>query len=77
MDPQKLAFLTALMGEAKNQSSDQLMPFLMSAAKNAGQKGITFSDEETDLFYQEMKKNLKPEDQVRIDMLYQMLRKRR
>ena len=28
MDPQKLAFLTALMNDAKGQSKDNLLPFL-------------------------------------------------
>lgn len=77
MDPQKLAFLTALMNDAKGQSKDNLLPFLMAAASRAGNDGMNFTDEETDQFYQQMKKNLKPEDQMRVEMLYQAIRKKR
>ncbi len=77
MDPQKLAFLNALMNDAKGQNRDNLLPFLMAAASRAGNDGMNFTDEETDQFYQQMKKNLKPEDQMRVEMLYQAIRKKR
>lgn len=77
MDPQKLAFLTSLMNDARGQNKDNLLPFLMAAASRAGNDGMTFTDEETDLFYQQMKKNLKPEDQMRVEMLYQAIRKKK
>ena len=38
---------------------------------------MTFTDEETDQFYRQMKQNLKPEDQMRVEMLYQAIRKRK
>ena len=75
MDPQKLAFLTALMKDAQKQNKDNLMPFFMAAASRANSEGMNFSDEETDLIYQEMKRSLKPEDQARVEMVYQMMRK--
>lgn len=56
MDPQKLAFLNALMNDAKGQNRDNLLPFLMAAASRAGNDGMNFTDEETDQFYQQMKK---------------------
>ncbi len=77
MDPQKLAFLNALMNDAKGQNKDNLLPFLMAAASRAGNDGINFTDEETDQFYQQMKKNLRPEDQMRVEMLYQAIRRKR
>ena len=75
MDPQKLAFLTALMNDAQKQNKDNLMPFIMAAASRANSEGMNVSDEETDLIYQEMKRSLKPEDQARVEMVYQMMRK--
>ena len=75
MDPQKLAFLTALMNDAQKQNKDNQMPFIMAAASRANSEGMNFSDEETDLIYQEMKRSLKPEDQARVEMVYQMMRK--
>lgn len=77
MDPQKLAFLNALMNDAKGQNKDNLLPFLMAAASRAGNDGINFTDEETDQFYQQMKNNLRPEDQMRVEMLYQAIRRKR
>ncbi len=74
MDPQKLAFLTTLMNDARGQSRDSLLPFIMAAASRASSEGMNFTDEETDMIYREMKKNLKPEDQARVEMVYQMMR---
>ena len=76
MDPKKLAFHDALMNDAQGQNKDNLLPFLMAAASKAGNEGMNFTDEETDLFYQQMKKNLRPEDQMRVEMLYQAIRKK-
>ena len=47
MDPQKLAFLTALMNDAQKQNKDNLMPFIMAAASRANSEGMNFSDEES------------------------------
>ncbi len=72
MDLKKLAFLSELVSQSGGQSMDSLLPFLMSANKNANSMGMQFNDSETDLILNVLKSRMKPEEQSRIDMIRKM-----
>ena len=72
MDLKKLAFLSELASQSGNQSMDSLLPFLISANKNANSMGLQFNDTETDLILNVLKSRMSPEEQSRIDMIRQM-----
>jgi hypothetical protein len=72
MDAQKMSFLLDLVKEANTQNSNSMIPFLLSVTSRANQKGITFSDDETELIVNQLKKNMKPEDQAKIEMIRKM-----
>lgn len=73
MDPVKAAFLQAIMNQGKDVNQDNLLPFLLAMQKNASQRGITFSKQEADMIYEQMKKNLSPSDQKQLEMLRMMM----
>lgn len=72
MDLKKLAFLSELASQSGGKSMDTLLPFLMSANKNANSMGLQFSDAETDLIVNLLKSRMSPQEQSRIDMLRKM-----
>lgn len=72
MDLKKLAFLSELVAESGNKSLDTLLPFLISANKNANSMGLQFNDAETGLLLEVLKKHMSPEERSRIDMLRKM-----
>lgn len=72
MDLKKLAFLSELVAESGNKPLDALLPFLISANKNANAMGLQFNDAETGLLLEVLKKHMSPEEQSRVDMLRKM-----
>ena len=72
MDLKKLAFLSELVAESGNKSLDTLLPFLISANKNANAMGLQFNDAETGLLLEVLKKHMSPEERSRVDMLRKM-----
>ena len=72
MDLKKLAFLSELASQSGGKSMDTLLPFLISANKNANSMGLQFSDAETDLIVNLLKSRMSPQEQSRIDMLRKM-----
>ena len=72
MDLKNLAFLSELVAESGNKSLDTLLPFLISANKNANAMGLQFNDAETGLLLEVLKKHMSPEEQARVDMLRKM-----
>lgn len=72
MDLKKLAFLSELVAESGSKPLDALLPFLISANKNANAMGLQFSDAETGLLLEVLKKHMNPEEQSRVDMLRKM-----
>ncbi|MCI8466069.1 MAG: hypothetical protein HFI63_09485 [Lachnospiraceae bacterium] len=72
MDLKKLAFLSELVAESGSKPLDALLPFLISANKNANSMGLQFNDAETSLLLEVLKKHMSPEEQSRIDMIRKM-----
>lgn len=73
MDPVKAAFLQAIMNQGKDVNQENLLPFLLAMQKNANERGITFSKQEADMIYEQMKKNLSPSDQKQLELLRMMM----
>lgn len=73
MDPVKAAFLQAIMNQGKDIRQDNILPFLLAMQKNANERGITFSKQETDLIYNQMKEKLSPSDRQQLEMLRMMM----
>lgn len=72
MDLKKLAFLSELVSQSGSQSMDSLLPFLVSANKNANSMGLQFNDSETNLILNVLKSRMSPEEQSRIEMIRKM-----
>ncbi len=75
MDPQKKALLQMLLQEASTKSGNDFIPFLMKANATAKEKGIQFSDTETELLVQGLKKNMSPAEQKRLEVLRKIAEK--
>lgn len=73
MDPVKAAFLQAIMNQGKDIKQDNILPFLLAMQKNANERGITFSKQETDIIYDQMKEKLSPSDRQQLEMLRMMM----
>ncbi|MGC6175592.1 hypothetical protein [Lacrimispora sp. 38-1] len=69
MNPQKLSMLTEFAKRAESAPKDQLFPTLMSLSAEASQKGIQFSDEETDLLISIISANMNPGERQRIETI--------
>lgn len=69
MNPNKLSMLTEFAKRVESAPKDQLFPTLMSLNAEASQKGIQFSDEETDLLISILSANMDPSERQRIESL--------
>ena len=72
MDLKKLAFLSELVSQTNGKSPDSMLPFLVSANKNANAMGLQFNDSETDLLLKVLKSRMTPEEQNRIELFRKM-----
>ena len=72
LDKKKAALLENFSAMAKGKSTDELLPLILAFSKKAKSEGITFSKEETALLFENMKKNMSPEEQQKADMLLKM-----
>lgn len=67
IDPKKLQLINDILNQSKGLSSEQLIPFFLSAAANAQSNGITFTERETDIIIQALKTNMTPAQANQID----------
>ena len=73
MDPVKAAFLQAVMNQGKDLNQNNILPFLLAMQKNANERGITFTEQEADLIYNQVKENLSPSDRQQLEYLRTMM----
>lgn len=73
MDPVKAAFLQAIVTQGKDVTQDNFLPFLMAMQKNAADRGISFTSQEADFIYDQMKDRLSDADRKQIELLRMML----
>lgn len=67
VSPEKVNLISNIIKQSETVSSENLIPFFLNAASTANQRGITFSDEETDLIINCLKTNMTPEQITKID----------
>lgn len=73
MDPVKAAFLQAVLNQGKEINQDNFLPFFLAMQKNASERGITFTKQETDMIYEHMKNRLSPSDRKQLELLRMIL----
>lgn len=69
---EKLNLLTEILSQSESLNANALIPFFLSAASNAGKKGISFSDDETDTILNVLKINMSPAEIQKIETIRKM-----
>ncbi len=65
----KLDMLGGLLNNSGNLTPEALIPFLLNSASNAANNGKDFTNAETELIINVLKKNMSPKDVQKIDMI--------
>jgi hypothetical protein len=65
IDIQKVMLLQELLGKSKGKNSNEMLPFLMAASKQANSKGLNFTKDEIKLITNVLKKDMTPEEQAK------------
>lgn len=74
IDPEKLQMLMSIAGQGSGKKQNELMPFLMAAASQSREKGMSFSPQETDLIIEAIKQGKSQEEIARIEKIRMMMR---
>lgn len=69
IDPQKLAILEEFLKQSETKNKDELIPFFIAASSKASSMGYAFSNDETDLILNILKKDMTEVDKSRVDTL--------
>ncbi len=72
ISPEKINVLTDILEKSKNVTNDNMVPFLLNAASQVNAKGITFSDEETQLILNALRKNMNPSQIAGMEKILQL-----
>lgn len=75
MKPEKIQFLSDLTAQIEKTPKNQLMQKFLSLTLEANQRGISFSDQETDLLVSILSTHMNPADRGKIDTLRMLSRK--
>ncbi len=75
MNPEKIQFLSDFADNLRKTPRQELMGQLLSVSMEAKQKGISFSDQETDLLAELLVKEMPPAERSRLDMLRMLAKK--
>lgn len=73
MDPVKAAFLQAIMNQGKDIHPNNFLPFFLAMQKNAKERNLSFSKDEADSIYSQMKSSLSASDQKQLEFLKTIL----
>lgn len=73
MDAMKAAFLQMILNQGKNVTQDNFLPFFLAMQKNAKEQGISFTNQETELLFEQMKDRLSPSDRSQLELLRMMM----
>ena len=77
IDKAKLEFLQALVFESRTLSKDQMLPFLMAAAKRSRDNNVSFTEEEMDTIISTLRKYASPEDIEKMNKMTTVFRNRK
>ncbi len=72
ISPEKINVLTDILEKSKNVTPDNMVPFLLNAASQVSAKGITFSDEETQLILNALRKNMNRSQLAQMEHILQL-----
>lgn len=74
IDPAKLQMLMSMSEQTAGKSQNEMLPFLMSAATQSKEKGMTFSPDETDMIIEVLKMGKSQEEIAKIDKIRMMMK---
>lgn len=66
---EKLDVLTKIIEESQGKSAKELIPFFLASSQQADSNGITFSDAETNVILDVLKKDMTPEEINKINTI--------
>ncbi|MGN0374658.1 MAG: hypothetical protein ACI4EN_04095 [Butyrivibrio sp.] len=72
IDEKKAKLLKEFAKMAEGKTTDELLPLILAFSNKAKSEKIKFSKEETALLFEQMKKNMSPEEQQKADILIKM-----
>lgn len=75
MHPEKIQFLTDLTTQIERTPKNQLTQKFLTLTLEANKRGISFSDQETDLLVSILSSYMSPADRGKIDTLRMLSRK--
>lgn len=73
IDMQKIMMLQSALGQTKNKSSNEMLPFLMALSRQANSKGLSFTPEEISLIVGVLKKDMSEEEKAKTDKMLQII----
>ena len=75
MSPEKIDFLSSMTAKIQNSSPNQLLSQFMMLNTEASRRGLTFTDEETELLTEVLVSHMNPAYKGRLGMLRQLYKK--
>ncbi len=75
MNPEKIQFLSELTGQIRKTPKNQMMNRFLSMTLEAQKRGVSFSDQETELLAEILIDYMDPADRGKIDLLRMLSRK--
>ena len=72
MDPKKARLLEEFMKIAEGKNTQELLPLLLAFSNKAKSENIKFTKEETNMLFEQMKKNMSPQDRQKAEVLMNM-----
>ena len=74
MDSVKTSFIQSVLAQSKQLDKNSFLPFILSMQKNAREKGISFTEKETDMIYEQLKNNFSMEERRKLELLRQIMK---
>jgi hypothetical protein len=74
IDPARLQMLSSLASQAQSKNKNELLPFLMAAASQAGSSQLSFGPDEIDTIIQVLKIGKSPQEIQQMDRLCTLVR---
>lgn len=72
IDPVKLQLLSSMANEASAKSTNEMLPFFLSAMNQANEKGVAFSAPEKELLMNILMEKLSPEEKKKAETIIKM-----
>lgn len=74
MDSVKTSFIQSVLAQSKQLDKNSFLPFILSMQKNAREKGISFTEKEADMIYEQLKNNFSMEERRKLELLRQIMK---